>query len=343
MRKVLLFVLGLFIVFGCASQSRTISQTKAVPAIAKAQSEEAPTDQPPGQLPTVDEWKAKSYPGSEIAIDKTIDDAAAYTQYITSYYSDGLRISALLTVPKGNRPANGWPALVWNHGGADPKKFARESDDHIGKQFASKGYLTFQPAYRGYAGSDGDPTYDSGPAIDSMNAIASIKLYPGVDVSKIGVGGHSLGGTVTLFDVIVSKDIKSAATVAGRFIPFGELVEQAAQVASARKLSATEQERWQPIVDLISSQGSPSKNPDFWAQYDFMAHLSDITAPMQIHHSLNDPVVPWQQSKRLYDSLQQLNKPAEFKTYPEGEHQPTGYSPQTFANMIEYLDRTLKN
>jgi dipeptidyl aminopeptidase/acylaminoacyl peptidase len=176
-----------------------------------------------------------------------------------------------------------------------------------------------------------------------MNAIASIKLYPGVDVSRIGVGGHSLGGTVTLFDVIVSKDIRSAVTVAGRFVPFGELVELSAQVASTRKLSAPEQERWQPIADLINSQGSPSKNPEFWAQYDFMAHLADISAPMQIHHSLNDPVVPWQQSKRLYDSLQQLNKPAELKTYPEGEHQTTGYSQEAFVNIVEFLDRNLKN
>jgi len=340
----MLFVaVGILIVFMLVSQSRTLSQTKAVPVVAKSQSDEAISDQSTGQLPTVDDWKSKSYPGSEITIDKTVAETDAYTQYVTSYYSDGLRISALLTVPKGSRPPNGWPALVWNHGGADPKKFGRESDNQIGKAFGSNGYVTFQPSYRGYAGSDGDPTYDAGPAIDSVNAIASMMRYTGVDASRIGVGGHSLGGTVTLFDVIISKDIKAAVTVAGSFVPFGELVERSAQVASTRKLSAIEQERWQPIQELINSHGSPSENPEFWSQYDFMAHLADISAPMQLHHSLNDPTVPWQQSQRLYDSLQQLNKPAELKTYPEGEHQTTGYSQEVFANIVEFLDRNLKN
>jgi dipeptidyl aminopeptidase/acylaminoacyl peptidase len=294
-------------------------------------------------LHTIEYWQSKSFPGSPIAIEQLVAETAQYSQYVTCYYSDGLRISALLTVPKGSSPPDGWPVLIWNHGGADPKKFDRQSDNHVGKQFASKGYVTFQPAYRGYAGSDGDPTDELGPAVDSVNAIASIKQYPGVDSSRIGVGGHSMGGTVTLHDVIISKDIKAAVTVAGTFVPLGNLIEQAAQVASTTKLSTTQQERWKPIEEMIDANGSPSANPEFWAQYDFMAHLSDVSAPMQIHHGLKDPVVPWQQSQQLYESLQRLNKPAELHTYPEVDHQTNGYSQEAFPKMVEFLDRYLKN
>ncbi len=320
----------------------SVSQAAPPPASKARQSEQTSPDQSPPVLPTVNDWKARSYPGSPITIDNMVAETDAYIQYVTSYYSDGLRISALLTVPKGTMPPNGWPVFVWNHGGADPQKYGRQNDDDLGKQFASRGYLTFQPAYRGFAGSDGDPTDNSGPGIDSLNAIASIKNHPGVDGSKIAVGGHSLGGSVTLFDVVVSQDIKAAVTVAGTFVSFPESVEQAAQVAAARTLSAPEQERWKPIEALIKTHGSPSENPEFWAQFDFLAHLSEISAPMQIHHGIKDEAVTWQQSQRLYDGLVQLKKPAELHTYPEGDHQLTGYTQLLFTRIVEFLDRHLK-
>jgi len=39
-----------------------------------------------------------------------------YTSYLTSYDSDGLKINGLLTIPNGETPANGWPAIVFVHG-----------------------------------------------------------------------------------------------------------------------------------------------------------------------------------------------------------------------------------
>jgi uncharacterized protein len=293
-------------------------------------------------LRTVDEWRAKQYPGSQIMVEKAVTDTDVFTQYVTSYYSDGLRISALLTVPKGNPPTNGWPVLVWNHGGADPKKFGRQNDNDIGMNFASKGYVTFQPAYRGYAESDGDAFDFSGLGFDTMNAIASIKKYPGVNSSRIGVGGHSLGGALTLFDVLMSKDVKVAVTVAGLFVPLRESIEQQMQYASTSNMTAAEREQWKPIEDLIRAHGSPSVNPTFWARYDLMAHLSDISAPMQIHAGLKDDAVPWEQSQRLYNSLRQLNKPVELHTYANGDHQLTGYTTELFGKIVSFLDRHLK-
>lgn len=49
------------------------------------------------------------YPGSDIAIEQTLPAGSNYNQYIASYKSDGLTIYALLTVPQGEKPKNGWP------------------------------------------------------------------------------------------------------------------------------------------------------------------------------------------------------------------------------------------
>src|SRR3972149_1354540 len=56
-----------------------------------------------------------SYPGSSITIEETLEPGANYYRYIAWYESDGLRIYGLLTLPFGDMPATGWPAIVFNH------------------------------------------------------------------------------------------------------------------------------------------------------------------------------------------------------------------------------------
>jgi dipeptidyl aminopeptidase/acylaminoacyl peptidase len=341
-RRFLIVVAAIVVLLVLIAQAQASSRATNAPPPVAQKSVQTSANQSLPKLPTVNDWKAKTYPGSAISVEQTVDETDAYTQYVTSYYSDGLRISALLTVPKGDKPKNGWPVFVWNHGGADPATYGRQNDDSVGKLLASRGFVVFQPAYRGYAGSDGDPMENAGPAVDSLNAIASIKRYPDVNASRLGVGGHSMGGSVTLFDVVISQDIKAAVTVAGTFVSFRENVEQGMQLAAAGKLSDAEKERWKPIDDLIKANGSPSENPDFWAQFDFLANLSSITAPMQIHHGLKDDVVPWQQSQHLYDELRRLNKPAELYLYPDGDHQLSTDAEVLLNRVVEFLDRYLK-
>ena len=51
---------------------------------------------------------------------RELDRGANYRRYYASYFSEGLRIYALLTVPFGEPPAGGWPAIVFNHGYIPP-------------------------------------------------------------------------------------------------------------------------------------------------------------------------------------------------------------------------------
>ncbi|MDX9833557.1 MAG: alpha/beta hydrolase, partial [Anaerolineae bacterium] len=60
--------------------------------------------------------RRQTYPGSEIAIEEELEPGANYDRYIASYQSEGLTIYALLTVPRGQKPQNGWPVIVFNHG-----------------------------------------------------------------------------------------------------------------------------------------------------------------------------------------------------------------------------------
>src|SRR5258708_35510125 len=64
--------------------------------------------------------RARSYPGSDIAVEQQFPDGDNYHQYLASYNSDSLKIYALLTVPIGDKLKNRWPWIVFIHGYIDP-------------------------------------------------------------------------------------------------------------------------------------------------------------------------------------------------------------------------------
>jgi hypothetical protein len=72
---------------------------------------------------TIESMRQRQYPGSQIVIEQTLAPGSNYNQYIASYQSEGLKIYALLTVPMGEKPATGWPVIVFNHGYIPPQVY----------------------------------------------------------------------------------------------------------------------------------------------------------------------------------------------------------------------------
>jgi len=65
-----------------------------------------PSPTPPHPL-TIEYLRQGDYTASEIVIEEILKPGLNYNRYITSYLSEGLKIYALLTVPFGEKPANG--------------------------------------------------------------------------------------------------------------------------------------------------------------------------------------------------------------------------------------------
>src|SRR5688500_16029055 len=65
-----------------------------------------------------------------------------YTSYITNYISDGLKINALLTIPTSEKPASGYPAIVFVHGYIPPSEY-RTTEKYVDyvDNFAGQGYV----------------------------------------------------------------------------------------------------------------------------------------------------------------------------------------------------------
>ena len=82
------------------------------------------------------------YPGSDIAIEQTLDPASNCQRYIASYKSEGLKIYGLLTVPNGQAPVAGWAAIIFNHGYIPPAQY-RTTERYIAYTdgFSRAGYV----------------------------------------------------------------------------------------------------------------------------------------------------------------------------------------------------------
>src|SRR5215208_1540010 len=248
----------------------------------------------------IDTMRARQYPGSDIVIEQTLDSGSNYSRYYVSYLSDGLKIYALMTIPNGQKPATGWPVVIFNHGYIPPDVY-RTTERYIAyvDEIASSGYIVFRSDYRGHDRSEGQaggvytqPNY----SIDVLNAVASVKRYPDADPNRIGMWGHSMGGYITLRSMVVSSDIKVGVIWAGVVAPYPDLFTRwnpGAYQTSAAPGS------W--VYSLEQSYGSVQTNPQFWNSISANGYLKDLNGPIQIHHGTADHDVPWEFSQMLYD------------------------------------------
>ena len=160
-----------------------------------------------------------SYPGSDVFIERELTPGLNYRRYYAYYYSEDLKIYALLTIPNGDMPEGGWPGIVFNHGYIPPDVY-RTTERYVAyvDRLASSGYVVFRIDYRGHDQSEGQPTGaygHPGYTIDVMNAVAALQRYDQVNPEKIGMWGHSMGGFLTLRAMVISGDVKAGVIWAG--------------------------------------------------------------------------------------------------------------------------------
>ena len=153
--------------------------------------------------------RAGKYPGSDIVFEETLPAYDLYDRYLVSYQSEGLTIYAYMTIPKGDVPPGGWPAIIFNHGYIPPNEYV-STERYIAymDRLANNGYIVFRPDYRGHGeseGSAGGAYSNPGYTIDVLNALASLKKLPVVDNDRIGMWGHSMGGYITLRSMVVAE------------------------------------------------------------------------------------------------------------------------------------------
>ena len=296
---------------------------------------------------SIQSMRLREYPGSDIAIEETLTPGKTYTRYIVSYKSDGLKIYALLLVPNGTKPKDGWPVIILNHGYIIPSRYTPEGNYvPYADAFARNGYIVFKPNYRGHGKSEGDATstyFSPDYTIDDLNAIASIKKYANTDPDKIGVWGHSMGGSITLRDLVIDKtDIKAASIWSGVVGNYNDIVYNWQNRVSYKPDFLDLKLRNKNYDVLKKLYGAPLENPAFWNSVDPTFFLKDIAVPVQIQVGLADTQVPSDFSKGLYNDLKSLGKTVEYFEYPGNNHDINQSFTPAMKRTISFFDRFLK-
>ena len=315
----------------------------------------APTETPaPTPLPTatpflhplqIDAMRAREYPGSDVVIEQVLDPGVNYSRYYVSYLSDGLKIYALMTVPNGEKPATGWPVIIFNHGYIPPSVY-RTTERYVAyvDLIARSGYIVFRADYRGHDQSEGDArgAYSSPDyTVDVLNAVASMKHYPDADPNRIGMWGHSMGGYITLRSMVISKDIKAGVIWGGVVASYSDLLTRWRRGPSALATPTPSARSWR--FSLINQYGRPEENPDFWNSISANAYLGDLSGPIQLHHSTTDEEVPVEFSETLFYQMLDANQYVELYKYEGDNHNISSNFSTAMQRSIEFFDRFVKN
>jgi uncharacterized protein len=303
----------------------------------------APTATPVPNPLEITAMRAREYPGSDIVLEKVLDPGVNYNRYYVSYQSEGLKIYALMTVPMGEKPATGWPVIVFNHGYIPPDVYV-STERYIAyvDLIARSGYIVFRSDYRGHGNSEGEARGAYGSpdyTVDVLNAVSSVKHYPDADPNRIGMWGHSMGGYITLRAMVIRDDVKAGVIWGGVVASYPDLLTKWRRGPSA-VVPTPNPRSWRN--SLIQQYGSPEENPEFWNSISANSYLNDISGPLQLHHGTADEEVPLEFSETLFYQMLDVQKYVELYKYDGDNHNISNNFSTAMQRTIQFFDQYVK-
>ena len=325
-----------------ATGTATMPPTPTLAPTATASPSATPT---PAHPLSIEVMRQQEYPGSELVFEQTLPAGNGYSQYIVSYLSEGNKIYALLTIPFGEKPASGWPVIIFNHGYIPPEIYrTTERYEAYVAAFASAGYMVLRSDYRGHGNSEGEATGGYGsPAytVDVLNGMASVLRHPDADPNRVGMWGHSMGGHVTLRAMVVSDQIKAGVIWAGVVASYPDMMTYWTRPGPTRTPDPESTRRsWRR--ELVETYGSPEENPVFWASISPNSYVADLSGPLQLHHGTADADVPPILSELLVAEVQAAGLPIELYVYEGDNHNISNYWGLAMSRSVAFFDQHVK-
>jgi len=327
---VLILLLGITLFVAGKFPSRTATSTTALQKMAGITS---PTPVPFAEM-TIPYLRSKTYESS-LGERQLYQDNGAYTSYLTSYMSSGLKVNGLLTIPSGEQPKDGWPAIVFIHGYIPPTLYAT-TEKYIAyvDYLARNGFVVFKIDLRGHGQSEGSPGggyFGSDYVTDALNAYSALENADFVNKSAIGMWGHSMAGNTILRSMAVRPEIPAGVIWAGAVYTYEDQRKFGINDQSYRPPGTISQNSSRRR-ELFEKHGSPSASHPFWQQVAPTNYLNDLKGAISINHAEDDDVVDIGYSRDLMALLDETKVPHEFYTYPTGGHNIEGPS---FTSAIE--------
>lgn len=274
-----------------------------------------------------------------------LSNNSSYTSYLTSYDSDSLKINGLLTVPTGDAPEDGWPAVIFIHGYIPPTVYrTTENYSAYVDYLARNGFVVFKIDLRGHNQSEGEASgayYSSDYIIDALNAYSALQNADFVDANSIGMWGHSMAGNVVIRSVAVKQDIPAVVIWAGAVYTYEDFQKYSIEDNSYRPPSQDSPSR-RRRNELFETHGAFDSNSEFWKLVPATNFLEGVTTAVQINHAVNDDVVDIGYSRDFISILDNTNIPHELVEHSSGGHNISGASYNSaMQNTVRWFKENL--
>lgn len=188
----------------------------------------------------------------------------------------------------------------------------------IAKRFAESGILVFAPRYTD--ASDG--------VVVSVNALRNLKSFKGVDPSKVGIFGISLGGTVAL--------LASTQEPVSFVIDVGGWVDLADLYNHLSKFPAGTPQKY--IAELVKSTiGTPEENLEIYTLSSPITYAEKVTGKVLIIHGGKDTMVPVTQSQKLLEKLREHGIEAKLEVIEDADYLFSRKEEELVKISLEFL------
>jgi dipeptidyl aminopeptidase/acylaminoacyl peptidase len=245
--------------------------------------------------------------------EKVNRDYLAHTTVVRYKSSDGLEISAYLTLPNGV-PAKNLPLVVFPHGGP----WARDIWGYVSPwQFlANRGYAVLAPNFRGSTGY-GKKFEDAGnkqwgdKMQDDLTWGVKYLVAEGIaDGKRVGIMGGSYGGYATLAGVAFTPDVYAAAV---------SIVGPSNLITLLNSIPPY----WESVVKQFHERMGDPGTPEGKAQLMRQSPLNSaakIKTPLFVVQGANDPRVNKAESDQIVIALRDRGFPVEYMVAPDEGH-----------------------
>lgn len=258
------------------------------------------------------------------------EDKPLYKSFLTNYQSDNFKIKGLLTLPKGDAPPGGWPAVIFIHGYIPPDQYktTQKYVDYV-DYLARNNLAVFKIDLRGHGESEGEASgayYSSDYIIDVLNAKKALQTTEQINSSAIGLWGHSMGGNIVLRSMAVDPSLKVGVIWAGAVYSYEDFTQFRISDGSYRPPAQVSTRQRQRDL-LFAAHGTFDPLSSFWQQVPATNYFSDLAGSrLQLHHSVDDDVVSVEYSRNLSKLAKSSSFTVELYEYSSGGHNLNGSS-----------------
>ena len=293
---------------------------------------------------TIPYLRNRSYESSLGTLEK-LSESSDFTSYVTSYLSDGLKVYGLLTIPKGEVPDKGWPAIVFVHGYIPPQEYRTRVNYLSYVNFlAQNGFVVFKIDLRGHDNSEGEPGggyYSGDYVIDTLNAHSALANSNFVNPKAIGLWGHSMAGNIVFRSFVASLKVPAVVIWAGAGYTYSDLQSYRIQ-DSSYQTPPPNSERSRKRQELRNLYGDFDPEDDFWKQVPGTNYLEGVKGAVQVNHAVNDNVVSLDYSRNLMSVLDNSEIVHKLNEYPSGGHNLEGASfTQAMQETVDFFTKYL--